>query len=142
MALRIPLILLLALGLTACGGDEEAGPGDGPAPETTPANPQASPKAVADAIFAAARSGNYGGLAALVDPVDADGDTKRLAEVMDGGESRHAEFKKWFGKGKVAGEVTIEGDTAEVPITFGPDGTKPQTFNMVRRDGKWYLQSF
>jgi len=51
-------------------------------------------------------------------------------------------FATFFSKGKINGNATIEGDKAQVPILFGPDGTKDETMNLVKKDNKWYLQSF
>lgn len=125
----------LVSGLVACGGDSPKG-GSGPA-----ADAQATPKGVAEAIFEAARSGKYAGLAALID-TEADGDSKRIGDVAKADEKHQAEFKTYFEKGTVSGEPTIEGDKAAVPILFGLNGKKPETFNLIRRNGKWYLQSF
>lgn len=101
---------------------------------------QADPRSVAEAIFDAARSGNYDGLAVLID-ADADEDSKMIANVS-GDKETQDQFKKYFSKGKVSDEPTVEGETASVNILFGPDGTKEETFKMVRKNGKWYLQSF
>lgn len=104
------------------------------------ADPQAHPGSVAEAIFAAARSENYSGLAVLID-ADADTDSKMIAQVATD-KSTQEEFKKYFSKGKVTGEPTVSGETASVNILFGPDGTKEETFQMVQKNGKWYLRSF
>ena len=101
---------------------------------------QASPKAVAEAIFDAAKNGKTGDLAALIDS-EADSDSKMIAQAATD-KSIEESFIKHFSKGKVAGEVTIDGDKASVPILFGPDGTKEETFQMVQKSGKWYLVSF
>lgn len=105
-----------------------------------PADPQSSPKALAEAIFNAAQSGNYNGLPALID-ADADGDSKRIA-LAASDPATAQEFQQYFSKGKVNGEPVITGDKASVNILFGPDGTKEETFEMVKKEGKWYLQSF
>lgn len=151
MALRpcVRLLLLLApLGLAACGDDSAGGkPGDKPAakqPEK-PAPPkaidQSTPQALAEGIFAAAKSGDL----ALLAPVaakDADGDSRSVAKAASAEAKQQAEFRAYFSTGKISGEVKIEGDKASVPILFGPDGTKPETLEMVKVDGRWYLQSF
>ncbi len=112
--------------ITSCGGK--------------PKDPQADPKQVAESIFDAAKSGHYEGLAVLVD-TEADSDSKMIAQVAADA-SLQNEFKKYFSKGKVSGEPTIEGEKASVKILFGPDGDKEETFEMVKKNGKWYLQSF
>jgi hypothetical protein len=101
---------------------------------------QGDPKAVAEAIFDAAKSGKYDGLAALIDS-DADKDSKMITSAATDKEVAKS-FQEYFSKGKVVGDPVITGDNAEVKILFGPDGTKEETFNMVRKNGKWYLNSF
>ena len=107
---------------------------------SSPKDPQSDPKALAEAIFAAARSGNYSTLPALI-AADADGDSKMIAQAASD-QNIQTEFKKHFEKGKVSDEPVVNGDAASVNILFGPDGTKEETFEMVRKDGKWYLHSF
>ena len=121
------VIILMA---TACGNSNT----------NNQADPQASPGAVAEAIFEAARSGSFSSLPALIDP-DADGDSKRIAEAATN-EQTGTDFQLYFSKGKVSGEPTVNGDKASVNILFGPDGTREETLEMVRKNGKWYLVSF
>ncbi len=127
---------LVLVGLSACGGDTP------PGGASAPIDPQSTPAAVADAIFAAAKSGQYAGLPGLIDTKDADGDAKQIGAVGSAKPNEQKEFQTFFAKGTISGEVKIDGDKAAVPILFGPEGKKPETFNMIRRDGKWYLQSF
>ncbi|MEI9946137.1 MAG: hypothetical protein WDN26_18180 [Chitinophagaceae bacterium] len=104
------------------------------------ADHQNSPEAVAETIFKAAKTGDYEALPAIVDK-DADSDSKRIAAVASD-PAAQAEFKKYFEKGKLNGEPMIEGDKASVKILFGPEGDREETFEMVKRDGHWYLKSF
>ncbi|MBO9633286.1 MAG: hypothetical protein J7578_09220 [Chitinophagaceae bacterium] len=103
-------------------------------------DPQADPKALAEAIFDAARSGNFQSLSGFID-ADADGDSKRIGQVATDA-SVQEDFKKYFAKGKVSGDPVIDGEKASVKILFGPDGTKEETFEMVKIGGKWFLHSF
>jgi hypothetical protein len=137
MFVRRLLPALVALTFAACGGDKSP-----PAGGSGGGDPHATPQAVAEALFAAARTSTYAGLAALIDPKDPDGDARKIGAVAGGKPEEQAGFRDFFGKGKIAGDVKVEGDAAEVPILFGPDGAKPETFHMVRVDGKWYLRSF
>jgi hypothetical protein len=102
---------------------------------------QSSPKALAESIFAAARGGDLAALANIAS-ADADGDAKRVAGVGVAEAGTQQQFRDHFGKGKVNGDAKVDGDKAEVPILFGPDGTKPETLNMIRVNGVWQLQSF
>lgn len=105
-----------------------------------PIDPQCNPKDLAEAIFLAAQSGNYKCLASFID-ADADNDCKRIVlAVSDSGTSK--QFQKYFSKGKVIAEPIVNGDKAYINILFGPDGTQEETFELVRKDNKWYLHSF
>ncbi len=120
------IVVIAVVMITACNGKSS--------------DPQSSPRAVAEAIFDAAKTGNYQGLAALID-TDADNDSRRIAQAATD-EATQEEFKKYFAKGKVNGEPVVNDDKASVNILFGLDGTNEETFEMVKKDGKWYLQSF
>ena len=130
-------MLVVVVGLFGCGGEEKGGGAGGKAAVTVD---QSSPKGLAESIFAAARSGELAVLEGIAAP-DADGDSKQVAGVAKADAKKQDEFKTYFATGKVNGEVTIEGARAAVPILFGPDGTKPETFNLVKIDGKWFLRS-
>ena len=108
--------------------------------DSKPKDIQADPRSVAEAIFDAAKTGNYANLASLID-TDADNDSKMIAQVATD-QAIQEEFKKYFAKGKVSGEPTVNGDKASVNILFGPDGAKEETFEMVKKNDKWYLVSF
>ena len=105
-----------------------------------PMDPQSNPKALAEAIFNAAKNGNYDALPALIAD-DADGDSKRIAQAVSD-TATAKQFQQYFSKGKVNGEPVINGDKASVSILFGQDGAKEETFEMIKKNGKWYLQSF
>lgn len=141
--MRFVLIVALVSGLVSCGSEEKGGSGGGAGgggTETVKLD-QSSPAALAESIFAAARSGQLGILDGIAAP-EADGDSKRVADVAKAEAAQQDEFKSYFKTGKVNGEVKVEGTRAAVPILFGPDGTRPETLNMVQVDGKWLLQSF
>lgn len=118
--------IMTAAIMAACGGK--------------PKDVQTDPRLVAEAIFDAAKSGNCQGLAALVD-TEADSDSKRIAQASTD-KTMQEDFQKYFSKGKVSADPVISGDKASVNILFGPDGSREETFEMVRKDGKWYLTSF
>ncbi len=100
-----------------------------------------TPKGTAESIFSAAKSGDFSHLKEAISET-ADSDCKKIGEVSGGDTSLQKSFKEYFAKGTVVGDPTIEGETAKVNIKFGPDGTKEETFNMVKKDGKWLLESF
>ena len=119
------LILALPLFLICCNSKKEGGSQD-------------TPEGVVNTIFDAAKNKDYSKLSTLCAP-DADGDSKHICDMK---EEDKESFVSYFSKGKVNGSAAITGDAAAVPILFGPDGTKEETMNLVKKDGKWYLQSF
>jgi|WetSurSiteA1Bulk_404760.scaffolds.fasta_scaffold103319_2 hypothetical protein len=100
------------------------------------------PVKVVEAVFEAARTGDYSILPGLCDPTGKnDGDTKAICFIGTLSEEDQAQFAKYFSKGKITNEPEISGDNAKVKIMFGPRGTEDEEFNLVRIDGKWYLSS-
>jgi hypothetical protein len=134
--------------LAACNSKKSetksaSGTDTGTATETKSEDGQSTPDGAASMIFAAASSGDYSKLKGMCDPaLETDKDSKMICEVPDGDDDLKNMFKEHFSKGKVVGAPTIEGDDAKVNITFGPDGSKEETFNFKKKDGKWYIVSF
>ena len=122
-------IIAIAM-LTGCKG--KSGDGD-----------QGTPEGAASMVFSAAKSGDFGPLKNLCDAsLEPDSDSKMICEVPTGNDDLKSKFKEYFAKGKVVGAATVEGDKAKVNVLLGNDGTKEETFNMAKKDGKWYLVSF
>ncbi len=106
---------------------------------------QSKPEAVVRAIFAAAKSGDFTSLKVLLPPSGkCDGDVKNVCGVDEANDKGKAEFRAYFEKGNVTGtaEISEDGNKAAVDFLFGPTGKKPETMNLVKEDGKWYLESF
>ena len=103
---------------------------------------QSDPVKVVEAVFEAARTGDFSVLPGLCDPTGSnDGDTKAICLIGTLPEEDRNQFVKYFEKGKVKGEPEISGNNAKVKILFGPSGNNDEEFNLVRIDGKWYLSS-
>ena len=123
-------IIAIAM-LTGCSGKSGSG-GD-----------QSTPEGAAAMVFAAAKSGDFGPLKNLCDAaLEPDSDSKMICEVPTGNDELKTKFKEYFASGKVVGTPVIEGNKAKVSVMLGKDGTKEETFNMAKKDGKWYLVSF
>lgn len=130
--MRNIIFITIAMFLASCGGN--SGSLD-----------QTKPESIMNAIFEAANSGNYDALGNLCDPKgENDKDTKMICKLGKGkaDDELKSDFKKYFAKGKVTGTPKIEGDKCKLDFTFGRDGTKKETMNFIKRDGKWYLYSF
>lgn len=103
-----------------------------------------SPEEVVQAMFDAARSGDFAALGDLCDPLgENDRDTQLICEAATDDTNRE-EIVKFFAKGKISGDTQISpnGNEAQVPILFGPDGDSEETLNLIKRDGRWYLLGF
>jgi hypothetical protein len=59
-------------------------------------------------------------------------------------DTNREEFVQYFSAGGITGDAQIspEGDRAEVPFQFGPDGEREETMILVNWDGRWYLFGF
>lgn len=120
-------VLALAFGMSACGG----GGGD-----------QSTPSGTVQILFDAASSKDFAALGNLCDPKgENDGDTRSICALATD-DADAEEFVEYFSKGKISGDAVIEGNKAEVPFLFGPDGKREETMRLVQRDGKWYLSAF
>jgi tetratricopeptide (TPR) repeat protein len=106
--------------------------------------PATSPESVVQAVFDAAKSGDFAPLKELCDPLgENDGDTQMICDMATDDTNRE-EFVQYFATGKISGEASIspQGDRAEVPFLFGPDGEREETMELINRDGQWYLFGF
>lgn len=100
------------------------------------------PASVLQAVFDAARTEDFSLLGGLCDPLGQnDGDTALICAITADHPDRDS-FVAYFAKGTIAAEALIQGDRAEVPFLFGPEGDQEETMVLVQRDGKWYLAEF
>jgi hypothetical protein len=103
---------------------------------------QSNPESVVNAVFYGAKTGEFSVLEGMCDPKgEGDGDTRRICNVANMDQKFKDEFVKYFKDGKISGSAVINGNNAQVPILFGPGGRMDETFNLIQRDGKWYLYS-
>jgi|TARA_B110000908_G_scaffold51681_1_gene63051 hypothetical protein len=101
---------------------------------------QNDPVKVVEAVFDAAKTKDYSVLSTLCDPMgDNDDPTSNMCNVANATQEREKEFVEYFSQGQVVGEGKIEGNTASVPIKFGPKGDLDEVFVLVLRNGLWYL---
>ena len=102
----------------------------------------ADPNSVLRAVFTSARLEDFSQLAGLCDPQgENDDDTAAICAITADHENA-ASFLEWFASGQITGEPVINGDRAEIPFTFGPNGDREETMTLIRRDGRWYLFDF
>lgn len=101
-----------------------------------------NPASVVEAIFQAAKTGDASLLQGICDPSgNAHLDVRRICDYANGFD-KEGEFPMFFAEGRLNGDAYISGETAKVPFLFGPDGDKPDTMDLVKRDGKWYIERF
>ncbi len=145
---KIIFTTLVAFSLCACGGAKkeetiETTSTTETKTETTETatDVNSTPESVVNAVFEAAKTGDLSNLPKLCAPNgEGDGDTKKICALKSATDD---DFDKYFKMGKISGSVEMVNDShAKVPILFGPEGTKAETMNLVKIDGKWYLSSF
>ena len=102
----------------------------------------ADPKSVTAAVFYAAESGRTDHLRGLCDPAgENDEDTRRIC-AMTPASPDWADFRAQFARAHLNGEPRVSGDRAALHFVFGPDATRSETMELVRRDSRWYLSAF
>jgi hypothetical protein len=114
------------------------------APATSSGGTEQGPEIVVQAIFDAAKSGDFTSLKDLCDPQgENDSDTQMICDLA-ADETNREEFVQVFAAGKLSGDAKIspDGTQAEVPFLFGPDGDSEETMELINRDGQWYLFNF
>lgn len=110
----------------------------------TPAADLGGPEAVLQAVFDAAKSGDFAALGGLCDPLgENDGDTQAICDLASD-ESDRESFVSTFQSARMAGppQIGADGNTADIPFLFGPDGDQEETMVLILRDGRWYLLQF
>lgn len=106
--------------------------------------PASTPESVVQAVIDAAVTGDFSALGALCDPLgENDGDTQRICELA-ANEADREDFIQNFEKAQIMGAAVVspQGDRAQVSILFGAGGDLEGTFELVNRDGQWYLVDF
>jgi len=100
------------------------------------------PASVLQAVFTAAQTEDFAVLSSLCDPRgEGDEDTTFICTITADHPDKDS-FVAYFAQARIAGEVAIDGDRAEIPFLFGPDGDQEETMGLIQRDGKWYLSDF
>jgi hypothetical protein len=103
---------------------------------------QDSPLAVVEHLFQAAQSKDFKKLRHLCDPYgENDGDVRIFRLIDMAPEDVQNEFIDEFQNGRILGEPTIENEKAIIEIAFGPNSSKLEKVNLVKRMDKWYLSS-
>lgn len=139
-AAALAALLALLPALAACGGDSKGGSKDAPKaapPASASKGDFSSPAAAAQTFFAAAVAKDANLLALCFSARSEDEfaeirEKKLAAKDLD-------ELSKQFEGATVAGPAEIEGDTAEVPVSFGGRTDK---FHMVKEGDAWKIKGF
>jgi tetratricopeptide (TPR) repeat protein len=114
---------------------ESSGSNASPIDLTDPVN-------VLQAVFTAAQTENFSVLSGLCDPQgESDADTMFICAITADHPDKGS-FVEYFAQAQIAGDVVIDGDRAEIPFLFGPDGDQEETMGLIQRGGKWYLSDF
>jgi len=108
----------------------------------TPSVDFTDPVSVLQAVFAAAQTEDFAVLSSLCDPRGENDDDTALICAITADHPDRDSFIEYFSQAKVTGDAAIDGDRAEIPFLFGPEGDQEETMGLVQRDGKWYLSDF
>ena len=100
------------------------------------------PVSVLQAVFTAARTEDFAALSGLCDPRGENDDDTALICAITAEHPDKDSFVEYFAPARVAGNAAVDGDRAEIPFLFGPDGAQQETMGLVQREGKWYLTDF
>ena len=135
-AAALAALVALLPALAACGGASQGGPPDAPPAAGAPGAVW-SAAAGARPVFAAAVAKDANLLALCFSAKSEDEfakirEKKLAAKDLD-------EIAKQFEGATVAGPAEIEGDTAEVPVSFGGRTDK---FHMVKEGDAWKIKGF
>ena len=104
---------------------------------------QSTPRNTVEEIFRCARTGDYSQIHLLCDPLGrGDGDTKELCSINLQSQAQKIEFRNFFKLAYTIDQKIIKERGAEVNFKFGPRAQKNETMRLIKRNGKWYLNSF
>ena len=137
--IRFVTLIALCLAVAACGIEVQRRPVSGSGSGGGGVD-QGSPTALANAIFAAAKSGNLDGLASIVDE-HSDQEAKDIGNVSRTDAEFQAMFRKHFANGRVVGEPFLDDDGgAYVAIEYGKAGDKEKLLVMSKEGNKWMFR--
>ncbi len=100
------------------------------------------PASVLQAVFTAAQTEDFSVLSSLCDPQGENDDDTAFICAITADHPEKDSFVEYFAQAQIAGDAVIDGDRAEIPFLFGPDGDREETMGLIQRDGKWYLSDF
>ena len=112
---------------------------------------QLTPNAVLEEIIRAAKTHDFSNLHKLCPPDGSnDGDTQKyICDIDSGSKAQKKEFISYFKDARITGEVVYRSfdgiEKAAVPFWFnhpGGESRSNETMNMIKMEGKWYLQDF
>ena len=135
-AAALAALVALLPALAACGGDSKGGPKD--APPAAGSQGYCPPPAAAAQTFFAAAVAKDANLLALCFSAKSEDEFAKIREKKLAAKDLD-EIAKQFEGATVAGPAEIEGDTAEVPVSFGGRTDK---FHMVKEGDAWKIKGF
>ena len=101
-----------------------------------------SPGNVLQAVFSAAKSGDFFELKGLCDPLKKnDGDTSDICEINKKHPDKN-QFIEDFKLARLQGAVHVLGNRAKVPFVYGPKADKKEVMHLIKRKTKWYLYKY
>jgi hypothetical protein len=104
---------------------------------------QNTPKGTIEYLLKAANNEDYSQLRNLVDPYgEFDDDAFAICLVEMYPPELKERWKNEFAQGRIMGTPILKEQTAEIEIAIGRSSNKLETIHLVKRNDKWYIQSF
>lgn len=104
---------------------------------------QSTPKGTIEHLINAAKNEDFSKLRNLVDPYgEFDRDVFDICLVEIYPNDMKEQWKNEFTNGRIMGITKVTDETAAVEIAMGISSNKLETINLVKRQDKWYIQSF
>lgn len=137
---RLAAVLTLCFGLAACGLEVAPRPGTGTGTGADGVD-QGTPKSLAAAVFAAAKSGNFAGMDKIASPT-ADQEVLDIANVAKTDTAFQRLFREHFATGRVVAEPYLDGKGgAFVSVLYGKAGDQEKLMIMAQQDGLWFFDA-
>lgn len=104
---------------------------------------QNTPEGTIKHLIESAENEDYSKLRNLIDPYgEFDQDAFAICIVEMYPEEMKTQWKNEFAKGRIIGMPELSEQTADVEIAMGISSNRLETIHLVKRQDKWYIQSF
>jgi hypothetical protein len=104
---------------------------------------QFTPEGTVKQLIISAMKEDYSKLRYLIDPYgEFDQDAFSISLIESYPQEMKIEWRNQFANGRIMGEPRVNLETAEVEIAMGISSDRLQTIQLIKRQDRWYIQSF